>query len=612
MKTSAFKILLVVLCFSVGTAALAKKITLSGANKLAVKLYKADKNKSAKKILNKILDRNTDYQPSNILMGKILADEGEYKKAADFFARAGSFAGSSPLSYQAGLAFYEVGKCKAAIGHLKRVNKRSILFEDAQVYRAACLARLSRPERALRVLQKAKQTSPGLKNARRRLFTELSRQIRQNRDSRIVSRQQNFQVVYVPAQNHSVKNTKKHTKKLYTKSKKKKKVVYTMKPKARGFYRQSSPRLAFEYVSKSNDIHGFEVEKSKETFFHAGMISLFGYEYLINKIYKGSFDGRSEIQFINRNKSGSIITNVADPGSPNNLAEDVTDSEESTFSRLRTMFSPQARIPISKSFYLLLPFSYENYWNDPPPSDFSDTVLEKTRFSYGAGLNIGAGPVDFTTLYRRMSVLGSSEHTFRVEQNATASLSKTWEKFNAFLDVNYIGRSLFSGEPLPGPATEIAANMKLSFLLESISVDLAAKYIQRSSEDPETITVSGPDFGAESVVGAELAVKGTLVESLDLSGTFVYESQQNYNLAIEGYTPSQMGANGSVTANGTTLRILGKLAYIPIPNISFQTSYEHVRSTWTTLDPMDQSRFETVQGNLQNNFAISVEAKMTF
>jgi hypothetical protein len=467
------------------------------------------------------------------------------------------------------------------------------------------LARLSRPEKALRVLQLAEKPSPGLRDARRRLFTELSRQIRQNRDGRVVSRKQNFQVVYVPAQNHSMKARK-------FRSRKTKKVVMPIVPKARGFYRQSTPRIAFEYVSKSNDIHGFEVKNSSESLFHAGMSSLFGYEYLINKLYKGSFDGRSEIQFVNRNKSGSTITNVADSGNPNSLSQDVTSSEEPAYNRLRTMFAPEMRIPVSRSFYLLIPFSYENYWTDPPPSDYLEDTLEKSTIGYGVGANIGTGPVDFTTLYKRFSILDANDQTIRLEQNATASLTKTWDNFNAFLDFNYVGRSLYSGQPLAGPATEIAGTMKLSFLRESMSIDLAGKYITRMSEDPETITISGPDFGALSVFGGELGIKATLIDDLDLGATFVYESQQEYNLSIEGYTPEQAGSMGSITAGGPTLRLLGKIAYAPIANISLQGSYEHVRSTWTTLDPRDQERFESVQGNLQNNFAFSVEAKMTF
>ncbi len=147
----------------------------------AQKALKEGKTKTAYKGLLAIVRRYPDHEPSHLLLGHILARNGESGKAYRHFKRVSPELVTPDLGYEYGLIMFQAKNCTKALQGFGKVPSASRFADLASFYRGICYYRSRQFQKAQYYLARAKNLPASLQTTRRQALSEARQQARRER-----------------------------------------------------------------------------------------------------------------------------------------------------------------------------------------------------------------------------------------------------------------------------------------------------------------------------------------------------------------------------------------------------------------------------------------------
>lgn len=580
--------------------------------------------RGAGRLLQKILKRYPDHQPSNILIGRVYYGLGQPTKAARAFGRVAADSIPNDTAFEYGASMFAANQCSNAVQGFARVPESTGLKGIADFYTGVCFMKKKLWHKAGIFLRRAKKLPPSLASSRRKLLRTLDDREKEERQGQIGQPYQMLPSlppppVYVPYSPSLPPGPGGAAPPDLAKAEPKKEPKKAPPPKT-GFSFSATPALTYIGIQKSDEHHGFKTTETNGNSKEATLGLLLRYDGAPR-----DFGGQPAFTLpVNFGRYSSVLKTKSTKFSafedaPDTVFTEVTEAEGASITTSadggassRTYATgetweysvlPTGTIPVTESFDLEVKYLSKEVY----PHMHSD--LKSGSRGPSGKIVAELGATTFTATVGSTDSLNAKGDITRNDLSLGAELARSWDTLSGKLSYGHTDSSIPGDFPKSGAKASDAFGATMTKNFDSLALTGGIK---------QTNLTPWPEIalaGAAANMRADLTAKMSF-EWFSVSGTGSMTQLTDYQvLGLEH--PTEVDADGkavktNVLADGTTTAAVAVLKVTPFDWLWGAVVYSTTSSEYSVKNPDLAAKFKASVVNQSTQFTYAAGVSKSF
>ena len=579
----------------------------------AHKFYRAGQYRQAVRILQKILKKYPDHQPSHLVIGRIAFANGQIAIAAKHFRRISVEMVTPELAYEFGIVMFQANQCNKAVVGFARVQPNDRALDLSYFYRGICYLRGRETQRAIAYLRRAQKLPPNLQESRRQALAEARRRLKAEQQGR---NPDYHRYLVVPTPLLPTGGAEPPPALAGTGSKS---PPPSPSPPAAtsGFEHSVTPSVTASQSSKTEDYFGYKVDNSESTQTET-KLSLSGkYNFAPNSTGKQTYVqvpvNLSQNDESNAGNTTGYITYADDPGT---VIEQESNLRSGSSSSFTVSLAPEVGIPLA-AVQIAGGYQYEM---SLPNGNMEKKSGSKTPY---ANVSMSFGSLTAQVTGNVKEAFNSDDAAVRQENTVGGKVSFDFET----LDFSLAGQQTMIS---PGPAGKDAPPKQESTLQfegtitkswDSLNVSLVANewaqtLVPGQIENPDRREMTHRKLSATADLafdfGASLSLTVAMINKLDFRQTFpekvgVVDAPPALQEPSAAEPPKKL-----ISADGNDQQMVVAFKLAPFEWLFVQMSYDYQNRAYNLRDQSYLEDFQNANPEVVTEFKVTVGFSKTF
>ena len=583
---------------------------------------------AAGKLLQKILKKYPDHQPSSILLGRIYYGLGQPGKSARAFNKVSPDSIPNDVAFEYGAAMFAANQCANAVHAFSRVPESTGLRGIADFYIGVCFMKKKQWHKAGIFLRRAKKLPSALASSRRRLLRSLEDRDKEERQGQLGQTYQTMPSLPPPPGPTNIPyfpglpggpDTGAPGDIAKSDPKKEKKKVEAPPPKL-GFSFTAVPAFTYIGLQKTDENHGYKTSESSGT----SKEMTLG----LNVRYDGKprdFGGQPAFTLpinIGRYSSSVKIKSTkltAFEDTPDNVFTEVVEAEAASITTStdggasnRTYATgetweytllPTGFIPITDAFDLEFKYLHKEVY----PHMHADQKFGQKGPS--AKIIVEFAPTTLTASVGSTDSVNTKGDTTKSDLSVSGDISRTWDTISGKLNFSHTDTAI------PGELPKTVANA-VDVFGASVTKNFESLALTGTIRKTSSTPFEGvPLAGASSNLRMELNAKISF-DWLSISGTGSMTQLSGFQaLGLEH--PTKVNAEGkpekvTVIADGSTTGAVAVIKAAPWDWLWAAVVYSTATTAYSVKDPEMEAKFKASVSDMTTQFTYALGVSKTF